>query len=166
MKDTTYLWLEEPETYYPEPKTIRNIIKWHIVLADRVEAMSRADRPKSDIKGLVAMSSIKISPETDRMFNREVEYFHTLGYTNVALIEAAMLLGRELYYWNRTGCTEYEEEIKEIGLRDLHKWMEVFEIPPTIETGGNLEQAVEYTLSKITPFLQTYIDYIEGRMEK
>jgi hypothetical protein len=78
------------------------------------------------------------------------------------LIEAAMLLGRELYYWNRNGYTEYEDEINQIGLSDLRKWMEIFEIPPTIGTGGNLEMAVEYTTSKITCFLQAYISKLEG----
>ena len=155
-------WLTEPDKYYPEPKTICNAIKWHIALADKAEQMNREINHKAYKEILINAGALKPTPEADKLIYRDQQYIASLGYENVALIEAAMLLGRELYYMSRNGYSDYDEEIESIGIRDLKKWMEVFEVPPTIEAGGNLAEAVEYTLSKRTMFLQAFIDSLEG----
>lgn len=162
MEYISYKWLDEPEKYYPEPKTIANCIKWHIAISNKAEKIHQEINEDVYKEMFIDVSKLKNSPEADALLERDQEYICSLGYTNVALIEAAMLLGRELFYKNRNGFSDYDEEINDIGVRDLSKWLDVFDIPESIETGGDLVSAVEYTLSKRTCFLQAYINELEG----
>ena len=139
MQHTNYKWLKEPEKYYPEPKTLRNIIEWHCALA----------------------SKSNTNFDYDLLVRYEEDYFIQLGYKYVKLIECAMLIGRELYYKKLHGYSEYEDELGKYDIRDLASWCKVFDVPETIEEGGNLVMAVEYTLSKIPVFLETYIKAVE-----
>ena len=159
-------WIDRPDMYYPKPLTIINVIKWHIAVSNKAGKAFREANKEAYNKEIPSMSDFKRSHEADSLYKRDKEYFEALGYQNIALIESAMLLGRELWYKNRTGCSDYENEIKDIGIKDLHTWLDVFEIPPSIEEGGNLKRAIEYTLGKNTEFLQAYIDAYEKTKRK
>lgn len=163
MQYISYKWLEEPEKYFPEPKTIVNYIKWHIALYKKAHEINREINHEAYKKELVCLADIISSPEAESLRKRDYEYISNLGYENVARIEAAMLIGRELWYKNRNaGYSDYDEELREYKLSDLDAWMKVFDIPPSIAAGGDNNAATEYTLSKRPDFLQTYIDSLEG----
>ena len=159
--DLSDKWLQHPELYYPEPKTIINCIKWHIAVSDKASKIFREANKDAYSMDIPSVSDFKRSPEADALYKRDREYFETLGYQNIALIESAMMLGRELWYKNRNSHSDYDKEIRRIGILDLHAWLDVFDIPPTIADGRNLKMAIEYTLSKNTEFLQAYIDAYE-----
>ena len=164
--DLSNTWQQHPELYYPEPKTIINCIKWHIALAGMADKAFREANKEAYSMDIPSVSDFKSSAEADALYKRDEEYFEALGYKNVALVESAMMLGRELWYKNRNSFSDYDDEIKSIGILDLHAWLDVFEIPPSIEEGGNLKRAIEYTLGKNTEFLQAYIDAYEKTKRK
>lgn len=154
-------WLQHPELFYPDPMTIINVIKWHIAIADKAHKAFREANKEAYAKDIPCMSDFKKSAEADALYKRDQEYIEALGYQNIVLIESAMMLGRELWYKQHNGHTDYERELKNIGISNLKSWADVFDIPPTIEEGGNLKMAIEYTLGKNTEFLQAYIDAYE-----
>lgn len=164
--DLSQKWLQHPELFYPEPMTIINVIKWHIAIADKAHKAFREANKEAYAKNIPHMSDFKRSTEADALFKRDRAFFEVLGYQNMVLAEAAMMLGRELWYKNRNSYSDYEKEIKRIGVHNLHAWIDVFDIPPTIEEGGNLKMAIEYTLGKNTEFLQAYIDAYEKTQKK
>ncbi len=154
-------WLSEPETYYPEPQTIPNMIRWHIAITHKVYSLNREINKSIYDTGdhMPCLSDFRTSKQANALFKRDMDFFSSLGYQNIARCEAAMMLGRELFYREcNKGYSEYDDEIRDIDLNDLDKWMEVFKIPPTIEAGGNINAAVEYTFGKIPDFLQAYVD--------
>lgn len=155
-------WLEEPETYYPDPVTLQNVLRWHVALMGKIDQIRKADRPSKGQKVmLIPMSEVTCSSDADKLYDRDRAFIRSLGYDAVAKIEAAMMLGRELYYRNRNGYSDYEQEIQDIGLENLEQWMDVFDIPASVDKGGNINLAIEYTLSKIPVFLQCYVTAIE-----
>ena len=156
-------WMEQPERFFPAPKTIVNCIKWHIVLSDKANKIHREVNREAYEKTFICLTDLKPSPESDKLIDRDREYISSLVYQNVVLTEAAMLLGRELWIQKRRGSSEFDDELEQISLRDLAKWAEIFDVPLTIEAGGNLELAVEYTLGKKCEYLQCYVNALEGR---
>jgi len=163
LKYIDYKWLEEPEKFFPEPKTIVNCIKWHISLINKERAIRKEVNKHLQGKAFYCLADLKDSPEADAMFVRDMQFISSLGYINVARIEAAMMIGRELWYKNRNkGYTDYKKELSEIKLSDLDAWIEVFDIPASIAEGGNVHLATEYTLGKRVDFLKAYIDALEG----
>lgn len=156
-------WLTAPDKYYPEHKTIIDCIKWHLALKGMYSSLFHEVNSEAyDVAGVACLSDLKTSPEIISLIRRDREYISSLGYINVARIEAAMMIGRELWYKARNGCTDYDEELSEIKLSDLDEWMKVFYIPPSIEAGGNIGLAVEYTLGKRPEFLRLYVEALEG----
>ncbi len=153
-------WLSEPEIYYPEPQTILNVLRWHIAIMRKVNSMnSEINKDKCTGNQMMCLTEYRTSRQAAALFKRDRFFLGGIGYQNIARCEAAMMLGRELYYREHNkGYSEYDDEIRDIDLNDLDKWMEVFEIPPTIEAGGNINVAVEYTFGKIPDFLQAYVD--------
>lgn len=151
-------WLQHPELYYPEPMTIINVIKWHIAISDKAGKAFYEINKEAYGKDIPCMSEIKRSPEAEALYKRDKEYIESLGYQNIVLIQVAMMVGRELWYKQHTGHTDYENELAHIGIDNLSAWLDVFDIPRTLQEGGNLSTALDYTLGKITEFLQTYID--------
>lgn len=158
-----YKWLDHPEQFYPEPRTIVNCIKWHIALTHKESALRKEANKHLQGKSFYCLGNLNDSPEADAMYIRDMQFISSLGYINVARMEAAMQIGRELYYKkHHTGYSEYDEELSKYKLSDLDTWMKVFDIPPSIAEGGNIEAATEYTLGKIPDFLQAYVDALEG----
>ena len=164
MEHLSYKWLEEPEKFYPEPKTLVNVIKWHIAIKRISAKLSHeVNKDAYDEYRIACLSDIKTTPEMKALRSRDIEFGSSLEYEIVARIEAAMMIGRELWYKKRNvGYTDYDEELSKYKLSDLDAWMKVFAIPPSIAAGGNIEAATEYTLGKRADFLQTYIDSLEG----
>lgn len=163
MQYTDDKWLKEPHKYYPEPKTLLNVMKWHCAIMELYsKAYHEINEDKYDDLGVACLSDLVTSPEVDALFDRDEKYMLSLGYDNIKRIEAAMLIGREMFYTKRCGFSEYDEEMEKYSLRDLDKWCEVFEVPLSIAEGGDLGLATEYTLSKKPIFLQTYIKAVES----
>ena len=154
--DLSDKWLQHPELYYPEPKTIINCIKWHIAMMKLIDK-----KYGQGSTGVKDASEIKISSEIKALDARDMNFFAELGYCNIARIETAMMLGRELWFKENKHFSEYEAELKTISIDDLDAWREVFEIPAYISEGGNINSAIEYTLGKRPEFLQAYIDAYE-----
>ncbi len=156
-------WLKEPGKYYPEHKTIIDCIKWHLALKGIYSRLFHEVNSEAyDVAGVACLSDLKTSPEIISLIRRDREYISSLGYAFVAKFETAMMIGRELWYKNRNGYTDYDEELSKIELTDLDEWMKVFHIPATVEEGGNIFLAVEYTLGKRPEFLRLYVEALEG----
>lgn len=162
-------WLEHPELYYPEPLTLRNCMRWHLALDEIAEDAYRKtnshlydDEDGDGIPRLHAMSEYKSSPEADALWDRDKEFFFSLGYINVALIETAILIGREFWYKQHSGRTACipDRYLKTVDIKDLKKWAEIFDVPLTEQEGGNIEMAYEYAFGKRREFLQMYLDCI------
>ncbi len=159
-------WITEPERFTPEHKTIIDCIKWHLAIKNKYSTLfQELNSDTYDEDGVACLGDLKTTSEIMFLICRDKEYISRLGYINVARIEAAMMYGRELWYKNRNGYTDYDEELSKIEISDLTRWMKVFHIPPTIEEGGNVERAVEYTLAKRGEFLQLYVDAYEKYRE-
>lgn len=158
-------WMQHPEQYYPEPKTLVNCMKWHIALMKRISERHRVINPRQDedIPKLKDMADIKSDNESRMMQDRDRAFFEGLGYTNVAFIETAILIGRDLWYRNRNGsaaCVE-DKTLDEVDIRDLKQWADIYDVPLTIQDGGNIRAAYEYAFIKNRDFLQCYIDRLE-----
>lgn len=159
MSDNILDWLKEPEKYYPEPTTILNIIKWHCALGKKYN-----DLFKKDNKGrakLGYMSDVQEPFTYWDMERRDEQYLMSLGYDAARKIEAALMLGIEIYFKKKPERSEYEEEFKKYSIRDLDSWAKIFRIPE-LKDGGDLRQAVEYTASKRHIYLQAYVDAVEA----
>lgn len=155
------LYLQHPDRYYPNTDNIISAIKWHIALMElitkkRVEKNPEPDRP------IVSMSEVRIDDEIRNLLKRDESYFYMLGYEKVALIETAMLLGRELWELKKSGYSDYLNDIETIGLGPLDEWAREFNVPLTEKEGGDIAKAIQYTTSKFSGYLQTYLDVYEG----
>ena len=158
-------WMEQPDKYIPKKLTIMNVIKWHLSLCSLMQSASRKGNSpcyKEDLLDIPTLADFEDVPECDSLLQRDRALFMRLGYRNVALIETCMLIGRELWYQNYNDSSQYNEELAEIDITDLDRWMQIFEIPLSISKGGNLSLATEYTISKIPEFLQSYIDKVDS----
>lgn len=165
MQYIDYKWLEHPEQYYPEPKTIINVMKWHVSLERLIGRKNKELDTDSYEDGyrLRCMSDFKSSREIDDLYLRDEIFIKSLGYKNVALCEVCMLIGRDLWYRRRNGtaaCVE-DELLDTIDIRDLKKWAEIYDVPLSVETGGEINAAYEYTFGKIPDFMAAYIDAVE-----
>jgi len=163
------VWLEHPELYFPEPRTLTNCMKWHLALKTKINERHRALNPSlyeveedgfPRITSAAEWESAKTDPELDAMQERDRDFILGLGYTNVALIEAAILVGRDIWYKNHRGhaaCIE-DDLLDQISLSDVIQWAAVYNVPLTEREGGNLARAYEYAFGKNIEFLQSYVD--------
>lgn len=151
-------WIDHPELYYPEPVTLKNCMKWHIAMQKLIREKERiVNRDCYTGDHIPCLADYKTSDEIDNLMKRDELFFTALGYLNVALIEAAILLGAEMYYEDHhdIGC---EEPLPDIDIRDLQGWAKYFDIPLSEAAGGNLKEAYEYAFYKNVKYLQTYIN--------
>jgi len=160
-------WIEHPELYYPEPITLSNCMRWHLALDKIASDEYRAtnshlyeDKNEAGVPRLHALSEFRHSTEAKALQDRDKEFFMSLGYVNVALIETAILIGREFWYKRRTGRTANipDRLLRTVDIRDLKRWAEIFDIPLTEQEGGNIKLAYEYAFWKRSEFLQMYLD--------
>lgn len=163
-------WLKHPELYYPEPVTLTNCMKWHLALDKLITDMHRKvnahlyEEEENGIPKLHPISEYRTTPEIEALRERDRQFFFSLGYLNVALIEAAILLGREFVYLKKCGDTQCidQELLSSVSIRDLEKWAEIFDIPLTEQDGGNINMAYEYAFWKRSDFMQAYIDNLSA----
>ncbi len=156
-------FLQHPEECFPEDNRIMDAIKWHLALMELIDRKRSELNPNLHRSGQpVPMGEIKISDEIRDLITRDRSFFSMMQYEEMALIEAAMMIGRELWYRKHHGFSDYDPELASTDLTDLDGWAEVFSIPLTEADGGNLTAAVDYTLSKRTDFLRSYVDAVEG----
>lgn len=153
-------WLENPESYYPNDSSIDKAIAWYVALREKIRTLYNELNPIREGELILRLSDFKSTPKLDEMLRRGRDYLSSLGYDIVALIETAMLIGRELWFKKRCHYSDYSAELDSIGLKDLRRWAEVFEVPLSEEAGGNLDMAVEYTTSKRIDFLREYLTAI------
>lgn len=146
MNDNISNWIEHPTEFYPPTDNIISIMEWHVAL------MKQIDKPSPKVWETVTdICEIQVNRDQIR---REEDFFRSLDYPTIAKIETAVLIGRELWYGERS---EYCNELKAILLSDYDKWSELFNVSLS---GGNIAEAVDYTLSKRPEIWQAYVDAV------
>ena len=144
MKNTK--WLEQLNKDLPPKDDILAIMKWHIKTSKLIEGEAPAPALVID------MTTVRYSQ--DELFKMDETFFRSLDYPTIAKIETAVLIGRELWYGERS---EYCNELKAIPLSDYDKWSELFNVSLS---GGNIAEAADYTLSKRPEIWQAYVDAV------
>ena len=147
MKNTK--WLEQLNKDLPPKDDILAIMKWHIKTSKLIEGEAPAPALVID------MTTVRY-PQ-DELFKMDETFFRSLDYPTIAKIETAVLIGRELWYGSNS---QYQEELNTIPLTDLEQWAEVLSVPLTEASGGNIAEAVDYTLSKRPEIWQAYVDAV------
>ena len=160
-------WIDHPELYYPEPVTLRNCMRWHLALDELIDDAYRianaqiyGDQDSESSPRLHALSEFKTSSSGERLRDRDRQFFLSLGYVNVALIETAILIGRELWYKDHSGTTATipDKYLRTISIRDLRKWAAIFDIPLVEKKENDIRRAYDYAFSKNSKFLRAYIN--------
>ncbi len=142
-------WIEQLNKELPPKDDVIAIMKWHIETAKLMEGETTAPSMVLDVSG--------IRYPQDELFKMDETFFSGLDYPTIAKIETAMLIGRALFFGN---SSQYKKELKTIPLTDLEQWAKVLSVPLTEASGGNLAEAVDYTLSKRPEIWEAYINAV------
>ena len=149
MNDYNKEWLSNPDKYFP-PLTIISIMQWHISL----EKLMNETEQKQD--HIIDVS--EIGQRDQELMQRDKDFFMRLSYPVVARIETAMLIGRELWYGERSF---YKTELKTVPLTDLDKWAELFDIPLTEQSESKKSETVDYMTCKRPEIWEAYISAVK-----
>ncbi len=133
---------------------IRDIVD----IKKELERLDQQNRPKDQAgnpKSWFSLNEVAypVSNQEEKLLHKEYDIMANLLYEDVIKIEAAMLLGRDLYL---------KEKLPRHPNTDIEFWIDYYDIPKSTESGGNKDMAISYTLAKTYIYLEKYYDTVCG----
>ena len=175
-------WLIHPDIYLPDPVTFINVVKWHLALDDMAENVYRYyyekkighSKRSARVCGISTDNALSLyesmrHPYYETLVSRDREYICSLGYQVVALIETAMLIGRDLYYIEKCGhpIDAEERHFDRLNLDNLMEWARVYDVSLTAGASHtDVTDCYYYIVGKKTDYLKKYIKYVERQSAK
>lgn len=159
-------WEERPDLYEPKPRTVLNIMRWHVAIHKLIDQAYDEANPHLRGKVFYPMGQLKESDRADELYRRDRDFMYSLEYENFRLVEAAVLVGRDYWYKELTGAPAVAscQKMGRTSVFDLESWAKYYDIPPDTKHGGHLRNAIEYTTDKRSEIWEAYIKAAEKEL--